>query len=135
MSAATTAANRAGHAPFGSNTDKISNLSTAPEQPPAAAAAPSSSSSSVPAYGASAGAASAASATPSAAVPAAETTRARQPAEFNHAINFVNKIKNRFNRRPDIYKAFLEILQTYQKEQRAIQDVSTDQVVMLCSWC
>lgn len=47
----------------------------------------------------------------------------RQPAEFNHAINFVNKIKHRFNRRPDTYKAFLEILQTYQKEQRAIQDV------------
>ena len=49
--------------------------------------------------------------------------RSRPPAEFNHAINFVNKIKNRFNRRPDTYKAFLEILQTYQKEQRAIQDV------------
>lgn len=48
----------------------------------------------------------------------------RPPAEFNHAINFVNKIKNRFHRRPDTYKAFLEILQTYQKEQRAIQDVS-----------
>lgn len=47
----------------------------------------------------------------------------RQPAEFNHAINFVNKIKQRFNRRPDIYKSFLEILQKYQKEQKAIQDV------------
>lgn len=43
--------------------------------------------------------------------------------EFNHAINYVNKIKNRFVRDPDTYKAFLEILQTYQKEGRAIQDV------------
>lgn len=34
--------------------------------------------------------------------------------EFNHAINYVNKIKNRFQGQPDIYKAFLEILHTYQ---------------------
>uniref|UniRef100_A0A667XQ87 Paired amphipathic helix protein Sin3a n=1 Tax=Myripristis murdjan TaxID=586833 RepID=A0A667XQ87_9TELE len=40
------------------------------------------------------------------------------PVEFNHAINYVNKIKNRFQGQPDIYKAFLEILHTYQKEQR-----------------
>ena len=39
------------------------------------------------------------------------------------AINYVNKIKNRFARDPETYKAFLEILQTYQKEGRAIQDV------------
>uniref|UniRef100_A0A671V7Q0 SIN3 transcription regulator family member Aa n=1 Tax=Sparus aurata TaxID=8175 RepID=A0A671V7Q0_SPAAU len=37
-----------------------------------------------------------------------------QPVEFNHAINYVNKIKNRFQGQPDIYKAFLEILHTYQ---------------------
>ncbi|GAA6019428.1 hypothetical protein JCM10207_001383 [Rhodosporidiobolus poonsookiae] len=47
----------------------------------------------------------------------------RPPMEFNHAINYVNKIKNRFIREPETYKAFLEILQTYQKEGRAIQDV------------
>ncbi|KAI1889403.1 hypothetical protein AGOR_G00162520 [Albula goreensis] len=41
-----------------------------------------------------------------------------QPVEFNHAINYVNKIKNRFQGQPDVYKAFLEILHTYQKEQR-----------------
>uniref|UniRef100_F6TJW6 Histone deacetylase interacting domain-containing protein n=1 Tax=Ciona intestinalis TaxID=7719 RepID=F6TJW6_CIOIN len=40
-----------------------------------------------------------------------------QPVEFNHAINYVNKIKNRFQGQPDIYKAFLEILHKYQKEQ------------------
>ncbi|KAM0788132.1 hypothetical protein ACM66B_001297 [Microbotryomycetes sp. NB124-2] len=48
---------------------------------------------------------------------------AKPPMEFNHAINYVNKIKNRFVKDPDTYKAFLEILQTYQKEGRAIQDV------------
>ncbi|GAA5825533.1 hypothetical protein JCM3770_004316 [Rhodotorula araucariae] len=53
----------------------------------------------------------------------AQAAAARPPMEFNHAINYVNKIKNRFAREPETYKAFLEILQTYQKEGRAIQDV------------
>ncbi|KAG1146496.1 hypothetical protein G6F37_004665 [Rhizopus arrhizus] len=47
----------------------------------------------------------------------------RPPIEFNHAINYVNKIKNRFANDPDVYKQFLEILQTYQKEQRPITEV------------
>ncbi|KAI8370605.1 uncharacterized protein BYT42DRAFT_538182 [Radiomyces spectabilis] len=47
----------------------------------------------------------------------------RVPVEFNHAINYVNKIKNRFAADPEIYKQFLEILQTYQKEQKPIQEV------------
>lgn len=42
--------------------------------------------------------------------------------EFNHAINYVNKIKNRFAGQPDVYKQFLEILHTYQKDQRAIKE-------------
>ncbi|XP_052215877.1 paired amphipathic helix protein Sin3a-like isoform X2 [Dreissena polymorpha] len=46
----------------------------------------------------------------------------QQPVEFNHAINYVNKIKNRFQGQPEIYKAFLEILHTYQKEQRTIKE-------------
>uniref|UniRef100_A0A8C1J7F4 SIN3 transcription regulator family member Ab n=2 Tax=Cyprinus carpio TaxID=7962 RepID=A0A8C1J7F4_CYPCA len=37
-----------------------------------------------------------------------------QPVEFNHAINYVNKIKNRFQGQPEVYKSFLEILHTYQ---------------------
>ncbi|CAJ0967159.1 unnamed protein product [Ranitomeya imitator] len=53
--------------------------------------------------------------TATAATPAMQNN---QPVEFNHAINYVNKIKNRFQGQPDIYKAFLEILHTYQKEQR-----------------
>ncbi|KAF1946319.1 hypothetical protein EJ02DRAFT_249718 [Clathrospora elynae] len=47
----------------------------------------------------------------------------RGPVEFNHAISYVNKIKNRFAGHPDIYKNFLEILQTYQRESKPIQDV------------
>lgn len=47
----------------------------------------------------------------------------RGPVEFNHAISYVNKIKNRFAQQPEIYKQFLEILQTYQRESRPIQDV------------
>ncbi|KAJ5887268.1 hypothetical protein N7504_011315 [Penicillium tannophilum] len=47
----------------------------------------------------------------------------RGPVEFNHAISYVNKIKNRFSQAPDIYKQFLEILQTYQRESKPIQDV------------
>lgn len=44
--------------------------------------------------------------------------------EFNHAIAFVNKIKNRFNSDPDTYKQFLEILQTYQRDTRDIAEAS-----------
>lgn len=49
----------------------------------------------------------------------------RGPVEFNHAISYVNKIKNRFQDKPGIYKQFLEILQTYQRESKPIQDVYT----------
>ncbi|ORY80409.1 hypothetical protein BCR37DRAFT_369309 [Protomyces lactucae-debilis] len=47
----------------------------------------------------------------------------KKPVEFNHAINYVNKIKTRFSNEPDTYKHFLEILQTYQKDARPIQEV------------
>ncbi|PWN54288.1 hypothetical protein IE53DRAFT_383137, partial [Violaceomyces palustris] len=54
----------------------------------------------------------------------------RPPVEFNHAINYVNKIKQRFSGDPDTYKQFLEILQTYQKEQRPIHDVYAQVTVL-----
>nr|CAD7400897.1 unnamed protein product [Timema poppensis] len=54
----------------------------------------------------------------------AHPTPQSQPVEFNHAINYVNKIKNRFQGQPDKYKRFLEILHTYQKEQRNLKDGS-----------
>ncbi|KAL8816363.1 MAG: hypothetical protein Q9223_004612 [Gallowayella weberi] len=47
----------------------------------------------------------------------------RGPVEFNHAIGYVNKIKNRYSGQPDVYKQFLEILQTYQRDLKPIQDV------------
>ncbi|XP_041355634.1 paired amphipathic helix protein Sin3a-like isoform X2 [Gigantopelta aegis] len=53
--------------------------------------------------------------------------QASQPVEFNHAINYVNKIKNRFQGQPEIYKQFLEILHTYQKEQRNLKEVGSVQ--------
>lgn len=43
--------------------------------------------------------------------------------QMNHAITYVNKIKTRFANQPDIYKQFLEILQTYQREQKPIGEV------------
>ncbi|CCL98092.1 uncharacterized protein FIBRA_00086 [Fibroporia radiculosa] len=42
--------------------------------------------------------------------------------EFNHAIQFLNKIKVRFEDDPETYKQFLEILHAYQKEQKHLHD-------------
>uniref|UniRef100_A0A182W9T0 Paired amphipathic helix protein Sin3a n=1 Tax=Anopheles minimus TaxID=112268 RepID=A0A182W9T0_9DIPT len=50
------------------------------------------------------------------------TATANQPVEFNHAITYVNKIKNRFHTQPEKYKRFLEILHTYQKEQKTYKE-------------
>ncbi|KUJ10036.1 uncharacterized protein LY89DRAFT_710862 [Mollisia scopiformis] len=47
----------------------------------------------------------------------------RGPAEFNDAISFVNKIKSRYQDKPEIYREFLDILQTYQRESLPIQEV------------
>lgn len=62
-----------------------------------------------------------AEAPPAAAAPA--NNQAAAPLEFDHAINYVTTIKKRFASEPEIYKKFLEILHTYQKEQRGIKDV------------
>ena len=40
-------------------------------------------------------------------------------------------VQNRFQHHPDIYKAFLEILHTYQKEQRVLKDGGTPTCVPL----
>lgn len=45
------------------------------------------------------------------------------PAEFDQAINYVNKIKQRYASQPDIYKLFLENLQMYQKGIKPINEV------------
>ncbi|GBG25023.1 Paired amphipathic helix protein Sin3b [Hondaea fermentalgiana] len=46
-----------------------------------------------------------------------------QPVEFDHAINYVTKIKKRFSEETDTYKSFLDILHSYQNEQRSINEV------------
>ena len=63
-----------------------------------------------------------------------ETTKAK-PAEprtaqsaaataFDQAITYVTKIKQRFENDPkNTYQAFLDILHTFQQEQRSIKDV------------
>ena len=66
------------------------------------------------------------SAKKTAASPAADP----QPVEFDHAINYVTTIKKRFHAQPEIYRKFLEILHTYQKEQRGIKEV-LDEVSVL----
>ncbi|XP_055975739.1 paired amphipathic helix protein Sin3b isoform X2 [Sorex fumeus] len=53
--------------------------------------------------------------------------------EFNNAISYVNKIKTRFLDHPEIYRSFLEILHTYQKEQlsargRPLRGMSEEEV-------
>ena len=50
--------------------------------------------------------------------PAAAPASKKAPIEFDQAINYVTKIKTRFAKQPETYKAFLEILHTYQKEQK-----------------
>ena len=47
----------------------------------------------------------------------------KAPIEFDQAINYVTKIKTRFAKQPETYKQFLEILHTYQKEQKTIKEV------------
>lgn len=66
---------------------------------------------------------------PSAAAPTPEKP-VQGPLEFNRAINYVNKIKQRFNSTPDTYKQFLEILQAYQRGSRPIQKVYAEITVL-----
>ncbi len=46
-----------------------------------------------------------------------------QPVEFDHAITYVTKIKRRFADDAETYKRFLDILHTYQQEQKSIKEV------------
>lgn len=65
-------------------------------------------------------------ATPGAAGILTEQNPQRPPVEFNHAINYVNKIKTRFANDQNTYKTFLEILQNYQRDNKPIKEVSQD---------
>jgi paired amphipathic helix protein Sin3a len=53
----------------------------------------------------------------------AKASQVQKKPEFDHARDFVKKIKSRFMAEPEIYKTFLEILHTYHKEQHSIQAV------------
>ncbi|XP_026742376.1 paired amphipathic helix protein Sin3a-like [Trichoplusia ni] len=66
------------------------------------------------------------SATPSS-TPHAAPAPSSQPVEFNHAIEYVNKIKSRFSRQPDKYKRFLEILHAYQRGHREMKEPQAKQ--------
>lgn len=52
-----------------------------------------------------------------------DENKSQEPIEMDDAINYVNKIKIRFIRQPEIYNSFIEILQTFQREQKPIQEV------------
>ncbi|XP_078148844.1 paired amphipathic helix protein Sin3-like 3 isoform X2 [Carex rostrata] len=54
----------------------------------------------------------------------------KKPVEFDEAINFVNKIKNRFHDEDHVYKSFLDILNMYRKENKTIQDVYREVAVL-----
>lgn len=80
------------------SSDSLSSSSTGPAEPPSRLSLPLTKESHNPA------------AVSSVSPPASETS----PVEFDSAISYVNKIKNRFLDHPEIYRAFLEILHTYQ---------------------
>ncbi|XP_062191512.1 paired amphipathic helix protein Sin3-like 3 [Phragmites australis] len=61
-----------------------------------------------------------------------EKEKEKKPVDFVEAINFVNKIKNRFQHDEHVYKAFLDILNMYRKDNKSIQDVYHE-VAMLFS--
>ena len=51
--------------------------------------------------------------------------------QYIHVIIYIFCFQNRFQQHPDIYKAFLEILHKYQKEQRIIKEGGTPQTTPL----
>ncbi|KAG0503340.1 hypothetical protein HPP92_003412 [Vanilla planifolia] len=54
----------------------------------------------------------------------------KKPVEFEEAISFVNKIKNRFQNDEHIYKSFLDILNMYRRENKSIQEVYEEVAVL-----
>jgi paired amphipathic helix protein Sin3a len=58
------------------------------------------------------------------AAPPANSSRIKPTTEFNHAVQYVAKIKHRFREAPEIYGEFLDILHDYQAK-RTIDEVYT----------
>ncbi len=67
-------------------------------------------------------------------VPSNAPANPQSQVEFGHAINYVNKIKSRFSNQPDIYKSFLEILHTYQKQQKNLKDVKNRRHLIILNY-
>ena len=55
----------------------------------------------------------------------APTARDILPGTFDHAINFVNKVKERFLDQPDKYRRFLRILHKYQRDTQSNNENSS----------
>ncbi|KAJ4960471.1 hypothetical protein NE237_020381 [Protea cynaroides] len=56
-------------------------------------------------------------------LPLEDEPQPKKPVEFEEAINFVNKIKTRFQNDDHVYKSFLDILNMYRKENKSITEV------------
>jgi paired amphipathic helix protein Sin3a len=56
-----------------------------------------------------------------------------QAGEFNHAIQYLTRIKLRYSDDQATYKTFLEILQAYQKERSHFNDVRLVSIALLAS--
>lgn len=56
-----------------------------------------------------------------------------RPLEYNDAIAYIQKIKDRFLSQPSVYRQILEILQLYQRENISVQDVYLQIVDLLKS--
>ncbi|KAI3970604.1 hypothetical protein MKX01_024251 [Papaver californicum] len=54
----------------------------------------------------------------------------KKPVEFEEAINFVNKIKTRFQDDDQVYKSFLDILNMYRKENKSITEVYQEVAIL-----
>lgn len=52
-----------------------------------------------------------------------QAPEASRPPEFEKAVSYVNRIKDRFKDNEQVYKDFLDVLQTYQKELKSIDEV------------
>ncbi|XP_020268792.1 paired amphipathic helix protein Sin3-like 4 [Asparagus officinalis] len=54
----------------------------------------------------------------------------KKPVEFEEAISFVNKIKNRFQSDDQVYKSFLDILNMYRRESKSIEEVYQEVAIL-----
>ncbi|CAA6665487.1 unnamed protein product [Spirodela intermedia] len=66
-------------------------------------------------------------------LPPEEEYQQKKPVEFEEAINFVNKIKTRFQNDEHVYKSFLDILNMYRKENKGIGEVYQEVAVLFHS--